>query len=193
MKQQIFSIFLLVVILFGTNSIQGQEDTPSELGAISKGKNMIMVTGGFSSIDDDAGSDRTTEFDLNLDYRVFLLNGLALGIDISQERDIQGDYNSNLIRLGPEVAYFFGKPDKPVIPFVSATFGFLSLSDNAFLSDNPITGNRYNFGVGILFNSSKRVGGVMQLSFQEDIFKENSQQYKLNYTTLSMGLSISLF
>lgn len=193
MKQQIFSIFLLAIILFGTSSIQAQEGTQSERGAISKGKQMVMVTAGLSSIDDDAGSDRVTELDLNLDYRIFLLDGLALGVEISQERYFEGDYNSQLVRLGPEVAYFIGKPNNLAIPFVSLTFGFLALSDNRFLSGDPLTGSRYNFGGGVLFNSSKRVGGIMQLSFQEDIFKEGSDKYKLNYVTLSMGLSVSLF
>ena len=198
MKKQIFSIFLLAVMLIGTSVIQAQEDTKSERGAISKGKHMIMVTGGFSSVDDDDGSDRITEINVNLDYRLFVLKGLSVGLDVTQEvliqaSDIQDSYVRQFVRLGPEVAYFFGKPDRAVIPFVSVTFGFISLTDNSALSNDAITGNRYNFGGGVLFNSSNRIGGVMQLSFQEDIFREGSQKYKLNELALTMGISISLY
>jgi len=154
----------------------------------------------FGTITNKAGSEKTTDFTLNLQPRVgyFVIDNLAVGIDlglhICSERNKDDDndkFDHRILGIGPFIRYYY--PLEKVYPFVEANTIFgqeFSKRINWEYKENVII---YNLGIGGAFPLGERVTLDALLGYGYGVWKGDEEQYDSTAGGVEIRLGFTVF
>jgi len=133
--------------------------------ATSHGSIIIGGSAGFTSSKSETGnttSPSTTSIFIRPNVLYFVIDGLAVGGDLSYSHRSSNGQSSASYGVGPAARYFFGSRERMWYPFVGASVGFgHDTSDNASDSDSSL----WQVGGGMLFLLSRSVGLTTELFY----------------------------
>ena len=124
------------------------------------------IVGGSASFTSQGGNDgdRTTSVLLNPSAQFFVLPGLAVGGTLSLSYTSDDLFSTTGLGIGSAVSYYFGRGERTVYPFVSAS---LSISDFSFKADGDqvgsnidvsTTGTTFDLSGGVTLMVAKNIG-----------------------------------
>lgn len=129
--------------------------------ATDRGSMLLGGSAGFSShgyrVEGVEEQERATVLHFMPSVQYFVLPGLALGGDVNVTRYSNRDGSSAQYGVGPAVSYYFGGPEKSVLPFLSGSLLYLRSSAN----DDSQTGYSASAGAVFLFNRSVGLRGSL--------------------------------
>lgn len=144
--------------------------------AIDKGSYLLDGALSFSSQGGDGTGDRASSFTVSPAFAYFVSPGLALGGSLGFQRSSQGESSASLIRVGPNLSYYFGQPMSKTYPFVSAEVGYSRLSADFGDSSRSGSASGYQLGVsgGLSYMIARNVGLTGALFFQRETIDSDS-------------------
>ena len=155
-------------------------------GSINIAGDAAFTSSGSSSNGDD---DRTTQFILTPTAHYFVIPGLAVGGDLVVSHFSRENNSSTTFGGGPSVAYYFGRGERKVYPFVSGSVTLLRTSfDNSFTNQST-SSTGYRGSGGVLLLLSRSVGITGELFYQG----QNSDNFDTNTYGLAFGVSAFVF
>jgi hypothetical protein len=103
--------------------------------------------------------DRVTSIVLAPSALFFIAPGLAVGGELAFARNTAGDASSNMVAIGPAIAYYFGSAERTVHPFVGGTVKYARSSfEAAGGADSDRNNWTYEGSGGLLFLFTPGVG-----------------------------------
>jgi len=138
------------------------------------------IVGGSASFTSQGGddADRTTSVMLNPSAQFFVLPGLAVGGTLSFSYTSDDLFSTTGLGIGSAVSYYFGRGERTVYPFVSAS---LSIRDFSFKADGDqvgsnidvsITGTTFDLSGGVALMVAKNVGLTGEIFYLQQNLRE---------------------
>ena len=142
------------------------------------------IVGGSASFTSQGGgdADRTTSVMLNPSAQFFVLPGLAVGGTLSFFYTSDDLFTTTGLGIGSAVSYYFGRGERTVYPFVSAS---LSINDLSFKADGDqvgsnidvsTTGTTFDISGGVALMVAKNVGLTGEIFYLQQNLRETDNQ-----------------
>ena len=188
MKKLWFIPMLLLLVL--------PEATQAQTYAVDQGS---WIVGGNASLTSQGGddADRTTSVLLNPSAQFFVLPGLAVGGTLSLSYTSDDLFSITSLGIGSAVSYYFGRGERTVYPFVSAS---VSISDVSLKSDGDAgsstidlttTGTTFDLSGGVALMVAKNVGLTGEIFYLQQNIRETGDEG--SETLFGNGLDIDMF
>ena len=142
------------------------------------------IVGGSASFTSQGGddADRTTSVMLNPSAQFFVLPGLAVGGTLSLSYTSDDLFSITGLGIGSAVSYYFGRGERTVYPFVSAS---LSINDFSFKADGDqvgsnidvsTTGTTFDLSGGVALMVAKNVGLTGEIFYLQQNLRETGNE-----------------
>lgn len=174
------------VFLFVPVAVLHAQTSALDRGSINIAGDAAFTSSGSASNGDD---DRTTQLIIRPTAQYFVIPGLALGGEVVVAHTSRDNNSSTSIGAGPSVAYYFGRGERTVHPFVSASLTVLRTSFENDFTDQSTSATAYRGSGGILLMLSRSVGITGELFYQG----QNSEDFDRNTYGLAFGVSAFVF
>lgn len=133
--------------------------------------------------------DRTTQLIIRPSAQYFIIPGFAVGGNVIVTHFSRDHNSSTTIGAGPSAAYYFGRGERNVYPFISGSFTVLRTSFENDFTNQSASATGYRGSGGVLFMLSQSVGITGELFYQG----QNSDDFNTNTYGLAFGVSAFVF
>ena len=169
---------IVVLLILVSASLFAQ--SPISKGTIILNGNLYYSSQSYDNLDISY-----TTFRINPQVGYFIINNLALDLDLSYEKiDIGIDISR--YGIGPNLSYYFDF--EKFFPFVSIGYSFTSSSQDG--NDFKQTGNQYILGAGISYLITKNVAIEASLNYK---FDKEDRDYSEFYSDETLKSKIIMF
>ena len=173
MKNLLLGLLLIVSAGLSAQTMQGQW--------------MVGGTAGFNSTsnDPDGGADAVTTFNLNPNIGYFVIDNLAIGLNLGFESHSGA---GSVFSVGPQVRYYFVNLGESAKLFAQGRFGFASFSPE---EGDSYSGTEWGVGVGLAYflNPHVALEGLLEYS---SLTPNSDFDFKQNTFGFNVGFQIHL-
>ena len=181
-------LFLVVVMVIGLVSAAAAQKRPIDKGSFNIGGSFSLSIGSGELY----GEDTITNISLIPSFRYFVLNGLAVGVDLLLQRNSNGDDSDTTFGIGPAVAYFFRVGSDKIYPYVGT--GFTYGSNSQSWSTYSTTGFRIRFGGGVAIMLKPNVALLAEAMYAIESMSYGSYPSESGgYFTFNVGVAVFIY
>ncbi len=183
MRKRMLVLYLAVLLVGGLSFAQVQQ-RPLDKGTFNVG-GAISFT---SSSGEFYGDDAISSFSLMPAVRYFVIDGLAVGLDLLLQTNSAGEYTDTTFGIGPTVAYMFDVNSPTFYPYVGA--GVVYGSNKQSWDRYSTTGFIFKFAGGVAFMLNPNLAVLAELGYAIESYKYGEWDAESGGTfSLSIGLS----
>jgi hypothetical protein len=178
------AIVLFIAVLFLLPAIlSAQPEYATDKGSMLVGGSASFTSSGG---DDVWGDDRFNE--LILDARIvhFIAQNFGIGGRFQFINQSYGNESQTYMMIGPTVIYYFGAPDKNILPFITASFLYGNLSDS-------YSQTVFGFGGGFTYMVARNIGFTTEAFYQFENYNPEGEGDSASGNTFGIAFGISAF
>lgn len=145
---------------------------------LDKGSEVFAISAAFVNASGDLyelGEESFTAILLMPQMAHFVIDRLALGVDLMVLLTGQGDNKSTSLAAGPKLMYFFGRKDAKTYPYFTTGVYYLrndvDYQSIDFLRQGVMYGTRLKFGAGLNWLIHPHLSLVVEASYNADALK----------------------
>lgn len=180
------SLIATLTLLFIPAAVLHAQTSMLDRGSINIAGDAAFTSSGSPSSGSD---DRYTKLIISPTAHYFVLPGLAVGGDVVVGYASAKNSSATNFGAGPSVAYYFGRGERTVYPFISASLTLLRTISKNSVSDQSRSATAYRGSGGALLMLSRSVGITGELFYQG----RNSEGNEWNTYGLAFGVSAFVF
>jgi hypothetical protein len=192
MKRACYIIFITVLLC-------GVSFAVASGGPVDKGSILVlgMTSAGFASESGDLyenmDGDGLTSISFYPAGLYFFMPNLAIGASVDICNESQGDWSTTDITIGPEVAYFFNLEGSSIIPYVGASFGYMSDSWDDGTDNGTDDGFSFTGMGGAVLMAGNHVGFSGQLYVSQTSITFEGADESVSGTTFGVRFGVMGF
>ncbi|MCX6566329.1 MAG: outer membrane beta-barrel protein [Candidatus Aminicenantes bacterium] len=180
-------VLCLTILLVGSMSFAQAKKRPIDKGSF----NVAGAVSFSSSSGEFYGDEAISSFSLMPSARYFVIDGLAVGLDLLLQTDSDGNDTETTFGLGPAVAYMFDVNSPSIYPYVGVGVAFGSHS--ASWSRYSTTALIFKLGGGVAFMVKRNLALLAELGYSIESYKYELWDKAESGGTFSVSLGLSAF
>jgi len=151
--------FLVVFMVAGLVSMASAQKQPIDKGSFNIGGSFSLST----ASGDLYGDESVTSIAFLPGVRYFVINNLAVGVDLMVQSESYGEDSDTTFGIGPVVAYFFRIKSDKIYPYIGAGFAYASNSQSGHTYST--TGFQIRFGGGAAIMVKPNLAVIAELIY----------------------------
>jgi hypothetical protein len=186
------TVLCLAILLVGGMSFAQATKRPLDKGTFNVGGSISFS----SSSGDFYGDDAISTFALAPSARYFIIDGLAVGVDLLLNTESEGNYTDTTIGIGPVVAYMFDVNSPTLYPYVGAGVAIGSNKHSrsgAYSYENTTSAFIFKFAGGVAFMVKPNLAVLAELGYSVESYKGEDWDKSEGGGTFSFSVGLSAF
>jgi hypothetical protein len=180
------SLLLVIVTLICTNNLFAQEFAVDKGAAFISGQVAFASQGG--ELFEDANGNKLSSFSLLPNVNYFIFKSLFLGVGLEFASEIQGNYTSRGIGVGPQIGYAFGNENSTIFPYIGIGMKYYDLLVSYGSRDTEAKTTDLFLGAGLIIPVKSHLGLTLDIGYHVSGIDSGSGIHLGNTLGVSLGI-----